>query len=378
MTKKEFLSPRLVGKRFENRALPLEFLKDLAVLEEMIVEVAKAEFFKDNQDRRRAPRGFTDGIELRLTAIETGSTIPVICLFIAQTGLFPPDSVGYFERARDAVVGAIGAAESGARITDVLPEATLGYFDRLGRSLRDGEAIEFTTPTQPAPARLTRESRRRLVLASQVREVTEEVSVRGSIPEADQEKLQFHLQTRDGRRVEAPLPRQHFQVILEAFAGYTAGTRVLVQGVGRFDRKDRLQGFDSVEHVSLLDPLDVTSRLDEFRELADGWLEGGGVAPGAEGLSWLASEFEQRYPDELPLPYLYPTEAGGVQAEWSFGEEEISLEIDLAERAGEWHALRAGTSEREESPETRRLELDGPDAWNWLTEEIRRRTERIS
>jgi hypothetical protein len=375
MTPRKFLLPRLIGKRFEDRALPLEFLKDLAVLEEMIVEVAKAEFFKDHKGRRRSPRGFTEGIELRLTAIETGSTIPVICLFAAQTGLFPPDSVRYFERARDAVVEAIGAAESGGRITDALPEPTLGYFDRLGRSLRDGEAIEFTTPTRPMPARLTRESRRRLVLASQVREVTEEVSLRGSIPEADQDKLQFHLQTRDGRRVEAPIPRQHFQIILEAFAGYTAGTRVLVQGVGRYDRKERLQGFDSVEHVSLLDPLDVASRLDEFRDLGDGWLEGRGVAPSGEGLSWLAGAFEQRYPDELQFPYLYPTEAGGVQAEWSLGEDEISLEIDLAEHTGEWHALHVGTSESCQDPETRRLQLDDPGVWDWLIGEIRRRAE---
>ena len=35
-----FLSPRLVGERFVGHAIPLELLKDLAVVEEMIIEVA--------------------------------------------------------------------------------------------------------------------------------------------------------------------------------------------------------------------------------------------------------------------------------------------------------------------------------------------------
>jgi hypothetical protein len=41
MSTEPFLTPRLVGDRFEGHAIPLEVLKDFAVLEEMIVEVAK-------------------------------------------------------------------------------------------------------------------------------------------------------------------------------------------------------------------------------------------------------------------------------------------------------------------------------------------------
>jgi hypothetical protein len=43
-----FLKPRFVGKRFDNHSLPLEILKDLAVLEELIIEVAKREYIKKN------------------------------------------------------------------------------------------------------------------------------------------------------------------------------------------------------------------------------------------------------------------------------------------------------------------------------------------
>ncbi len=40
----DFLKPRLVGARFDGHRVPLEILRDLAVLEQMIVEVAKWQY----------------------------------------------------------------------------------------------------------------------------------------------------------------------------------------------------------------------------------------------------------------------------------------------------------------------------------------------
>lgn len=368
MSIERFLYPRLTGARFEGRAIPLEFLRDLAVLEEMIVEVAKAEFLKDNPNRQRSPRGFTEGIELKLTGIEDGSAIPIISLVVAATTLFPPDNQVYFERARDAVVQAIAAAEQNQPITEHLPEKTLGYFDRMGRSLRDGEAIEFTTPSRQAPAKLTKETRRRLVLASSgMKELTEDTSIRGTVPEADQDDMTFEVQLVDGRKIKAPIATQHLETILEAFNGYKTGTRVLLQGVGRFNRSERLLGFDSIEHVNLLDALDIPARLDELRALRDGWLEGRGRAPMSVGLDWLSRAFDQHYPDDLPPPYLYPTEEGGVRAEWSLEPHDVSLEIDLRAQRGEWHALNTDTDE--ETSQTR--DLSDENGWKWIVEQVR-------
>ena len=58
----EFLSPRLVGERFSGHAIPLEVLRDLAVLEEMLVETAKWEYLHEHPGRQRIPRGFTNEI----------------------------------------------------------------------------------------------------------------------------------------------------------------------------------------------------------------------------------------------------------------------------------------------------------------------------
>lgn len=105
--------------------------------------------------------------------------------------------------------------------------------------------------------------------------------------------------------------------------------------------------------------ISIHPRLDEFRSLEDGWLEGHGVAPPASGLDWFAEAFERGYADDLPVPYLYPTESGGVQLEWSMSPFEASLEIDLAERRGEWHCLNMDTDEVE------LLELDLCEASGW-------------
>jgi len=366
-----FLRPRLTGDRFEGHTIPLEFLKDLAVLNEMIVEVAKWEFLKANPDRKRSPRGFTEGIELKLTGIDDGSAILVISLVVAATTLFPPSSTTYFERAREAVVSAIRAAEQNQSITDYLPEKSLSYFDRMGRSLRDGESIEFTSPDCSTPARLTRETRRKLVLASsQVRELTEEYSVRGAVPEVDQEAMTFHIQLADGGKVRAPIAPQHLDTILEAFTSYKTRLRVLLQGIGRLDRNGRLLSFDSVEHVSILDPLDIPARLDELRLLKAGWLDGKGQAPSRKGLDWISEAFGAHYPEELPLPYLYPTAEGGIQAEWSVGTVEVSLEIDLETHTGQWHTVDMETH----ADGSRELNLDDASSWEWLVEQIQQMT----
>ena len=370
MTTVEFLSPRLCGKRFEGAAIPLEILKDLAVIEEMVIEVAKWRYLENNQKRRRIPRRFTEGIELKLTRVEEGSTIAVITMVLTSLNLptiLPPNQI-CFEEAREAIVSAIEAAAHNQPVCGFLPDDSFVYFDRIGRSLREGESIEFTTPKHQQPARLTRETRRRLVLApSRAKEVTEEVTLRGSIPEADQDDMTFKLLLNDGNKVKGPLPEQHLETILSAFTGYKRGIRVILQGIGRFNRHNRLLGFESIEHISLLDPLDVPARLDEFRSLKDGWLEGKGLAPSHTGLEWLSLSFDHRYPDDLSLPYLYPTEDGGIRMEWSLGMSEVSLDINLETHHGYWHKLNLESDSDEELT----FDLDDNAGWDWIITQVR-------
>ena len=365
MTSEPFLKPRLIGARFEGGAIPLEVLADFAVLSEMIVEVAKWKFRETHKDRKRVPRGFTDGIALKLTGIEDGSAVPIIELVVAVGTLLPPFS-NYFEDARNAIVSAIGAAQQGKPITEYLPQRLLGYFDRFGRNLNDGEAIEFTEVSTRETVKLTKEIRRKLVLASEAEEVTDAVVLYGLIPEMDQQAKTFHIRLVDGTKVKAPLTVQHFETVMEAFNNYQRDQRLRMEASARFNRANRLQGIESVEHISILDPLDIGARIDEFKSLKAGWLDGQGIPPPHDGLDWLVASFNSSYPDNLPLPYLFPTPEGHVLAEWELKPWSPSLEIDLAKKQGVWHVLNLETDEEE----TKELDLTKADDWKWLAQRI--------
>ena len=210
----------MVGRRFDEHAIPLELLKDLAVLGEMLIEVAKWCYLRDHPERKRSPRGFTDGVALKLSGVGEGSAAPQLSLVIERTQLFSPAQI-YLEQARARLIDAIDAAEHDEPIIQHLSDPLLAYFDRIGRGLRDDEAIEFAPQEADRKARLTRATRRKLVLtSSQMQELTEEVILRGSIPEADQGKMTFELQVINGPRVTAPIAGQHLLTVMEAFNGY--------------------------------------------------------------------------------------------------------------------------------------------------------------
>ena len=367
-----FLKPRLTGIRFDGGAIPLELLADFAVLSEMIVEIAKWKYLENNSTRKRVPRGFADDISLKLTGVESGSAILVLTLFTIGNVLFS-NSVAhpYLEQARQAVIEAVGAAEHNNKITDHLPQKLLGYFARLGRNLGDGEAMELTNPQSQAhvAVRLTKETRRKLILASSVEEYTEETFAYGLIHEFDQRSRTFQLTLTDCKILsKIPVESQHYDAVLEAYNGYRDKLRVCVYGIGRFDRDSRLQEFEAVEHVTILDPLDIPFRIEELRQLKLGWLDGQGIPPTHDGLDWLSQSFYSSYADDAPLPYLYPTPEGRVLAEWSHKPWSSSLEIDLAKKSGDWHTLNLDTDDEE----TRVLDLTDPQSWMWLAQEIRR------
>ncbi len=368
MNKDEFLRPRICGKRFGGGDIPLEILKDLSVLEEMLKSVAKWRFLQDNPQRQRIPRGFEDGFELKLSHIEKGSSVPVITLSEASPhpSMFPSQNRIYLEQARDSIVRAIGAVNQGEPATGYLRRQDLAYFNRFGRFLRNDEYIELISNEYSTPVRLTRETRQKLILESNDALPARSVVLRGLIPEADQDRRTFVLELLDGGKVTVPILDQYIDTVIEAFNGYRMNVRVLLRGMGKYDRHDRLVGVEPVEQINRLDPLDIRGRLDELRRLEDGWLDGVGMAPGSDELEWLAAGFDRHYPDDLPLPYLYPTVEGGVRAEWSLSDFEISLEVNLVTHRADWHRLNQETH----TDDTRELELDNENDWTWIASEV--------
>ena len=345
MNSQYFLKPRLQGQRFQHHSLPLELLKDLAALEEMVMEVAKHEFLVAHQDRERIPRGFNKRLELHLSGIEEGSTIPVITLAFAT--LFPSHDVEYFNLAKTRIIEAIAAAEQGH--VPVLPPDLLKYFDRFGRSLRSDERIVFDLPNGQSAA-LTPQVRDSLLRASEAKTWTEEITLKGRIPEVDQARDSFELELVDGTKLKAPMHAQHLNIVLKASNGYRKGTGVLVaiQAVVERDRAGRKTAIQSVEHITLLDSLDIETRLQELALLKNGWLDGKGKELDQKALQLLAHTFDEQFSPDLPLPYLYPTPEGGIQAEWTLGNWEVSLEISLPDLSAEYQTVNINSGESRE------------------------------
>lgn len=338
-----FISPRLTGKRFEDHAIPLELLEDFSALEELVFEVAKHLYLIDNPGRQRVARGFANGVSLKLSGVESGSAVPKILLVAATLGLFPNENSHYFERARDQIIKGIDAAAKNQNVSTYIPENLLGYFNRIGKRLKDDETIDFSPDTN-YDAKLTKATRKKLVLSSpKNEEVVSEASVRGTIPEADKSRHTFTIQLQSGQRVLADLAAPHQETVLEAFNKFEDRCHVLVSGVGVYDKFDRLTKFQSIEHVTMLDPLDVGVRLNDLAELRDGWLNGEGTGLDRSALRWFADTFDNNYEVELPLPLLFPTLDGGIQAEWSVINIEISLKIDLQNKIGHFHSLDIAT-----------------------------------
>lgn len=103
--------------------------------------------------------------------------------------------------------------------------------------------------------------------------------------------------------------------------------------------------------------LNIDGQIEELKLIEDGWLEGRGRSPSRAGLDWLLGVFVRHVPDDVPNPYLYPTATGGVQAEWSLGSQEATLEVNLETHNGDWHVLDVKSGEVQE----RTLDCDCDD-----------------
>ncbi|MFM9104218.1 MAG: hypothetical protein ACKOPS_24050, partial [Cyanobium sp.] len=139
------LEPRFTGERFRANTLPLSLLRDMEALQGIILEIAKDEFRQANPNRRRTPRGFSEGLTLHLVGSREGS-------YVAQIGMVIDSDVlpGFDPRtqaarsARDRFVDAIAHAQDSSQGSlPPLPAGVWPYVEKFGRGLHDGEAIDL-------------------------------------------------------------------------------------------------------------------------------------------------------------------------------------------------------------------------------------------
>ena len=368
----ELLRPELHGGRFDSGGgLPLTALKDVAGLQRLLVETAKWYLRQRAGDfGQPVPRGFERSFQLNLSSIEIGSAKLVISVSNAQRvlpGIAPPH-LDALQEAAEIVLDTVGAVGNGHEPAPLLPSQCLQLFAPLGRLVQGDEYIEISTPTTSGTKIYDQRAHDRIMELVSDDTSSSPVQLRAAVPEVDQFRMRFEMHPIGYRSLVNLIPVSHYSTIMEAFNGYQDGKRILVDAAGRYNRRGNLIGLDAVHDIKILDPLDVQTRLTEIALLRDGWLEGDGVAPKPDGLSWLAGRLQEHYPSDLPLPYLYPTYFGGVQAEWTIGSFELTLEFDLGARSAEWCAINVVDSTAEEHS----FGLDESTGWNRLVAALQR------
>jgi hypothetical protein len=359
----DFLKPRLIGGRFDEHSLPLDVLKDWSAFEELVIEVAKDIYMKENTDRKRTPRGFTDDFSLHLTAVEPGSAIPVLKRYF--TGEKLPFS-DHFDRALALVQAAIIAVNIGQAVPDEFPREYLGYFNRFGSSLREGERIEWTVGNADKPTVYDRATRKKLVLTG-AKSYQASADMRGWITEVNAEKNSYTIKLIGGPKLLGSYPRELANSVLDALSEFQRdkfqSCKVLVRGLADYDLNDQPVRVAETQHIEMLDPNDVAARCEELAQLKDGWLDGEGKAPTRERLKAFKHAWDAASTESLPLPYIYPTPEGGIQMEWRQGDWELSAEVELEKLTAELLAVNVATRVSKDAD----ADLSTPAGWELVT-----------
>jgi hypothetical protein len=340
MSKEILLEPHFEGERFRNHTLPLSLLRDLEALQGIILEIAKDDYRQANPSRQRLPRGFSDQLELHLSARE-GS-------FVAEIGLIQDDALllgcdPRMEQARRACARFLDALshveEQRQGPPPQLPDAVWAYVEKFGRGLQPEECIRFTRG-DAYELQFTRELRRRLLLSRPgAQSLTQEVRLLAKVGGLVLKERLLSLELGDGRAISATINDQQVQDLGSLTVSEFGKRWVLVKGVASLDANQQLLRIEEAETVEPLDALDPLVQLEQLRQLPAGWLDGEGQPPSSELLSLVGQWLEEYQYDDGKPPRLYPTSEGGVEAEWRIGGLDLSIEFDPSSGMLEWHAL---------------------------------------
>jgi len=84
----------------------------------------------------------------------------------------------------------------------------------------------------------------------------------------------------------------------------------------------------------------------------------------AEHLDWLISKIEKFWLPDMPEPFAFPADLGGLTIEWFIGHVEHSLDIDFGDYSGRWTWWNSKSNQEYEEL----LDLKEADAWQKLQE----------
>jgi hypothetical protein len=242
------------GKRFDDGHLDVDVAPELKAYRDLVVEVAKSLWQRENSDRQRLPRQFDRKFQLRLSALSKGSAVATLSRNApakVQLDLLGGDDV--FARAMRLVEGSVKAASKAEALPAEFPRTALARFRRWGDSLSDDERIEIRTPGGETLA--TYDSATRASLLDRIdTSYEDEADEIGYVLATSIRAGRFELyRTLDsGEGVVVPLNPEYEEKVLKALQQHDE-VRLRVKGTGAFAADGALVRFTRVVQVNELD-----------------------------------------------------------------------------------------------------------------------------
>lgn len=332
-----FLAPRLTGSRFDDHTLPVNILEDFSAIEELVIEVAKGIYLVENPNRKRVPKGFSDGVYLKLVNVEEGSSIPkfIIASMIGLNSMLPLDNLdhfSYFEKAKEKIISIILSVNEGRPINEEFQKYLI-FFNKIGKNLLDDENIDFgynIETKQESNAILNKITRKKILLSREEKhEYSDSVKLFALIPSINQKENTFSIETDDGLIIDSELTDSIRDTVFLAFNEYNNRTYISLKGTGIYNFSDKLLRIESIESMDILDSFDVTLRINHLSKIPNNWYNEYSKAPQKELLFSFKDIFNSYYNSNLLLPAIFPTVEGNIQLEWKRNNKHIVLDIDL-------------------------------------------------
>lgn len=338
MSKQPFISPRFVGARFDQVTLPLVVARDLAAYEELVVELAKHLYRRKHPDRIKVPRGFAREFSLHLdTTIQSGSAIPSLVAVFTSSMLFS-QLPAEFHEAKE-LINEVIATPQGEALPDNFPSSFYSYFNRIGRSLGEGEFIEWRPESSQNKAILDQAKRIQLVRSHRnTYEAT--IDEIGHVVTLDTVKPAGSFRRLTGDIVPFIYSDPFFSDLKKAFGVERMFVRL--RGIGSFDGNDSLNSIPEIEEVDLLPHWTLVCAVEKLALLKAGWLEGHGASFSIETISQISQDLSQAFPMDLEYPIVVPTGDGHVSLEWVRPQSRIELEANTTDQQLELYATNVG------------------------------------
>jgi hypothetical protein len=343
-----FVRVRFAGGRFDSHTIPFEVLPDLAAYRELVVEVAKHLYRQRNPDRQRVPKRFAESFQLGLGQVVRGNSATALGLrFDAiedaepQVELAFPLHSQYFEDARNLIDRVIAAANDDRAMPSDFPRDMLGRFNRFGQSLKAGEHAELSH-SSVAPVRYDGVTRKRIVLSANPT-YEDVIDQKFTLTGGDLHRNMVHVIDDSGG---------HFDFLVDSDETCEKAIsrrrhQIRLVGTGQYDRQDRLCKITSYRELIFTDDeprRGSDERLDEIARTPAGWFSDGNPAPDPKAVERMRAFVAMATGEAgVPAPYLYPLPEGGITAEWTRGDWEISATVDAATLRIELHGFNTET-----------------------------------